>query len=777
MLLNKFMTMKKVININFQGRILPIEEMAYENLKQYIESLRTYFDLEEGKDEIINDIECRVAELCEDRLKKGAVCITEQDIDLIITSIGRPADFEAQDGFEANPSANAGTNQAQSNTQNASGQTYQKRLYRDEQNKVLGGVCSGIANYLNLDPIIIRILWILLFGISFFAYLLLWIAVPSTSVKEVGGIRKRLFRDLDKKVIGGVCAGMSKYFGVKVSIVRALFLLPTILLVTNWNHFHLFQFWDFDDFNNFFDVTFMPGAIFVYIVLWLVLPEARTSADKLEMMGEKVDINSIKNAIQTDLEGFGKRAKTWGTSFDKKQPFSAENSNATDASTSNSNSGAGGLDQRRGCLYYFGRTITILMKAFVYFILGIITISVLAALFGIGVATTGLLPLKKFILEDGLQSWAFIGTILFFIWVPVIGIVTAIIRKIAGFKNSNIWVRSSFIALWVLGWVCLFYFISSVGNSFSKHNQPNEKSIALVNPAVDYLEVTASPRMKYYEQRWFNIEPFQVYNDDTVRVRNLKIRIVQSKTDSFDVKYVTMSNGKSISEANLLAEKIDFSVLQKDSTLFLDRGIAITNKDKFRNQHVIMTIAVPVGKRFKITNKGWSQTTINMNHRGIRTETINQFGDDTWVDEWNENWDNESFSYDRGVEYKMTVDGLEKIKSDFDNSNNSNNSDDDNDDENESIDEMEEQLQKLKKDREDLEQNLEKTRAQKIQELEKIDRALEQKKAEKNGVKPGQADIKKKQQIAIQPPTGLNKVAAVAKKAEELHLLVQRFTY
>ena len=740
--------MKKVININFQGRILPIEEMAYENLKQYIESLRTYFDLEEGKDEIINDIECRVAELCEDRLKKGAVCITEQDIDLIITSIGRPADFEAQDGFEANTNANAGSNQSQANTQNTGGQTYQKRLYRDEQNKVLGGVCAGIANYLNLDPIIIRILWILLFGISFFAYLLLWIAVPSTSVKEVGGVRKRLFRDLDKKVIGGVCAGMSKYLGVKVGIIRVLFLLPTILLIFNWNHFHLFQFWDFDDFSNFFDVTFMPGPIFVYIVLWLVLPEARTSADKLEMMGEKVDINSIKNAIQTDLEGFGKRAKTWGTSFDKKQASNTENTNTTGAN--NTNSGAGGLDQRKGCFYYFGRTITILMKAFVYFILGIITISILAALFGVGVATTGLLPLKKFILEDGLQSWAFIGTILFFIWVPVIGIVTAIIRKIAGFKNSNIWVRSSFIALWVLGWVCLFYFISSVGNSFSKHNQPNEKSISLVNPAVDYLEVTAAPKMKYYEQRWFNIEPFQFLNDDTVRVRNLKIRIVQSKTDSFDIKYVTMSNGKSISEANLLAEKINFSVMQQDSSLFLDRGIAITKKDKFRNQHVIMTIAVPVGKRFKITNKGWSQTTINMNHRGIRTETINDFGDDTWVDEWNENWDSESFSYDRGVEYRMTVDGLEKIKSNFDKSNYEN---DDNND-NESIDEMEEQLQKLKKDREDLEQNLEKTRA-----------------------KQNPTDIKKKQQIAIQTPSRLNKVAAVAKKAEELHLLVQRFTY
>jgi hypothetical protein len=231
-----------------------------------------------------------------------------------------------------------------------------------------------------------------------------------------------------------------------------------------------------------------------------------------------------------------------------------------------------------------------------------------------------------------------------------------------------------------------------------------------------------------------------------------------------------MSNGKSISEANLIAEKIDFSVLQQDSTLFLDRGIAITNKDKFRNQHVIMTIAVPIGKRFKITNKGWSQTTFNINHRGIRSETINQFGDDTWVDEWNENWDSESFSYDRGVEYRMTADGLEKIKSDKDASDDDNNQDD-------SIDEIEQQLQQLKKDRENLEQNLEKTRAQKIQELEKIDRALEEKKAEKNGVKQNSSDIKKKQQIAIQTPSGLNKVAAVAKKAEDLHLLIQRFTY
>lgn len=767
------MTMKKVININFQGRILPIEEMAYENLKQYIESLRAYFEQEEGKDEIINDIECRVAELCEERLKKGAVCITEEDIDLIITSIGRPADFEAQDGFEANTNTNANAGQSFSNTQQNTGPTYHKRLYRDEQNKVLGGVCSGIANYLQLDPLLIRVLWVLLFGVSFFAYLLLWIAVPSSSVREVGGVRKRLFRDIDHKVIGGVCAGLSKYFGVKVIIVRLLFLIPSFVTTVNWNHFHLFQFWDFNDFPNFIGMTFFgPGAVFIYIVLWLVLPEARTSADKLEMVGEKVDINSIKNTIQTDMEGFSKRAQSWGSSFDKNKKTSGDSATTSTASTTaNSNNDTTILSQQKGCLYYFGRIITILMKAFVYFILGIIIISVLAALFGVGIATTGLLPLKKFILEEGAQTWAFIGTILLFIWVPVVAIVASIVRKIAGFKKANIWVRSSFIALWTLGWVCLFYFISSVGNSFSKHNQPNEQSIVLSNPGVEYLEVTASPKMKYYEQRWFNIEPFQVYNDDTVRVRNLKIRIVQSKTDSFEVKYVTMSNGKSISEANMLAEKINFSVLQQDSTLMLDRGIAITQKDKFRNQHVIMTIAVPVGKRFKITNNGWSQTNIRVNSRGIHSETMNHFGgDDIWVDEWNENWDNESYSYDRGVEYRMTADGLEKLKSES-------NRDDDDDFENGNIDDMELQLQKLKRDRENLEQDLEKTRAQKIQELEKIDRALEEKKAEKKEGKKEQNTVKKTQQIAIASPTGLSKVAAVAQKAEEIHLLMQRFTY
>ncbi len=747
--------MNKVININFQGRILPIEEMAYEMLKQYIESLRTYFANEEGRDEIINDIECRIAELCEDRLKKGTVCIAAQDMNLIITSIGRPADFEAQDGFEAS------TNQSQQNTnqnnhQNTSGNAYSnfettgnrsKRLYRDEQNKVLGGVCSGIANYFGIEPLVVRILWFFLIGVNILGYLILWIAVPSTSVKEVGGVRKRLFRDIDHKIIGGVAAGLSKYFGIQVWIVRILFLIPFIRFVVNFRHLHLWQFWDAPDFPNLLDITFSPGAVFVYIVLWLVLPEAKTSADKLEMVGEKVDLNSIKNTIQNDMEGFSKRAQSWGSDLynrnKSKNETNESNKEGTESTTINEDAYRSS-EKRKGLIYYIGRIITLCIKGFIYFILAIVGISLLAALFGIGVAATALLPLKRFILEEGAQTWSVIGAILLFIWVPIIGIVTAVIRKIAGFKKANIWVRSSFWALWIVGWVMLFYFGSSLGNSFSRHNVPTEQSIALKNPAIDFLEITAAPKMKYYENHWFEITPFEGYYDsDTVFVRNLRIRIVQSTTDSFQVKVVKLSNGKSIQNANELASKINFDITQQDSLLYLDKGIGINKIDKFRNQHVIMTIAVPVGKRIRISNKGWSQTNLNINGRGMRMGTIDRISsDDNWYDEWNEPWDNESYQFERGVEYKMTSTGLEKIKRASD-------------------------IYTTEPD--DLIDSDHPTELQKELKELKEERLQLQKEAEKASKKTGN--------INLDEPNAINKVNKAASKFADLHWVLERFTY
>ena len=112
--------MKKVININFQGRVIPIEENAYDVLTQYIESLRRYFANEEGRDEIINDIEGRVAELFGEVLKKGSTCITDSDVNAIIASMGRPEDFDDDEARVQNQlGANSGSNSSQSSTYNA----------------------------------------------------------------------------------------------------------------------------------------------------------------------------------------------------------------------------------------------------------------------------------------------------------------------------------------------------------------------------------------------------------------------------------------------------------------------------------------------------------------------------------------------------------------------------------------------------------------------------------------------------------------------------------
>src|SRR5450631_4847029 len=94
--------MKKIININFHSRVIPIEETAYDILRQYIDSLKRHFASEEGGDEIVNDIENRFAELFSDRLKKGATCITDSDVNDIITNMGRPEDFDQDESAHTN---------------------------------------------------------------------------------------------------------------------------------------------------------------------------------------------------------------------------------------------------------------------------------------------------------------------------------------------------------------------------------------------------------------------------------------------------------------------------------------------------------------------------------------------------------------------------------------------------------------------------------------------------------------------------------------------------
>src|SRR6476659_2741570 len=173
--------MKKVININFQGRVIPIEESAYDMLKQYVESLRKFFANEEGRDEIINDIEGRIAELFGESLKKGSTCITDEDVNSIIQIMGRPEDFEGEEG-RVHSQLGAEAQAEGQHFESAATDVPRGRLYRNETDKILGGVCGGLASYLRIDSTIVRIVFALISfgaGTGILLYILLWIILPS----------------------------------------------------------------------------------------------------------------------------------------------------------------------------------------------------------------------------------------------------------------------------------------------------------------------------------------------------------------------------------------------------------------------------------------------------------------------------------------------------------------------------------------------------------------------------------------------------------------------
>ncbi len=629
--------MKQVININFQGRVVPIEVTAFDTLKAYTESLGRYFANEEGRDEIINDIESRIAELFQERLKAGATCITDSDVEAIIRSIGRPEDFEEADGGASTAESKAADTKSSQAEQPKTAPGTHRRLYRDENNKVLGGVCSGIANYFGMDPVIIRIIFVVLLfagGIGFLPYIIFWIAVPSSAAGVIGSSRKKFFRDPDDKIVAGVCSGIGNYFGINAWIPRVLFLLPFISIVFRWGH------WGFYDFPSFLNFSVSPGSLIIYIILWLVIPEAGTTAEKLEMKGEKVDMNSIKNSVMEEMKGVGQRVEKFG---EEATTFATDKSKVM-------GSEMGRVVKRTGTS--LGDIIAFIAKIFAYIVVGVVGIGLIAALFGISIAAIGFFPLKDYVLTDGWQNAFAWGTLLFFIAVPVIGIITWIIRRIAKVKGNSKMVRWTFSSLWVLGWISVTCLFASVTRDFKSFSRENSQPVYLINPGVNKLELTTNmPNQRGYNNRWMRFEPFEGLSDgDTVFVQNVQVLIEKSPSDSFSVTMEKYANGNTRDYADTAARMIQYSAMQKDTILLLDKGIPINQKDKFRNQHIVLRVFVPVGKKIKVNrNIGWGN---EVSFRGPMRDRNN----------WHIGWDDEDRDYsqnwDFNVEYTMTADGL-----------------------------------------------------------------------------------------------------------------------
>lgn len=687
--------MKKVININFQGRVIPIEEAAYDMLKQYVESLRRFFADEEGRDEIINDIEGRIAELFGESLKKGNTCITDADVNQIIESMGRPEDFE---GEESKVKSQLGGEQSSSKSSHHTTESEaapRGRLYRNENDKILGGVCGGLATYLRVDTTIVRLVFALISfgaGTGILLYILLWIILPSKQLVHTTST-KRLYRNPEEKVVAGVASGIASYFDIAIWIPRLIFALPLVIGILN-SIFRGIMWFDVDPFPSIIFGSFGGTLFIVYAVLWAVIPEAKSASEKLEMRGEKVDLNTIKNTIQEDLEGFKHRAEKWGGEFkDRAKDFSQEFGTTIGQKGQQFGNEAGSAIKRGGSR--LGRAIAILFKAFFLFIAGIIAFALLVALLAMMVAGVGVFPLKNFFLEGFWQNFLAWSTLLLFLGVPVIAFVTWIVRRIMGVRSGNKYLGFTFGGLWFIGLVSGGLLAASIARNFDARAR-DKQDYTLVQPSSGKLIVNVpDSKVKVYG-RWWKMDGIVSMNDDSLFLNNVRLRIVKSNDSLFHIGSYKYSNGPDENAALRNVKEISYGINQQDSLIYLDRGFSLQKGTRFRNQSVTVNLQVPVGKRIVIKESV---------SRRLHSFHINA-GRNDW--DFDEDWNND-YWWSSDVEYIMTVGGLERVDKKENDQNNDDNSDEDAVEKfKKSKEELKKEYEKKQKEAEDLKKELDK---------------------------------------------------------------------
>lgn len=653
--------MKKIININLSGRVIPIEDTAYDSLQRYIESLRRYFANEEGRDEIINDIESRIAELMNDKIKKGATSITDTDIEEIISSMGRVEDFEEAGGEPSAASASTsngatgGTYQQQGQRQRFSG-----RLYRDTDDKIIGGVCAGIANYMNVDPAIVRLVFAVItfggFGFGILLYILAWIILPARRLDTYVG--KRLYRNPDDRIIGGVAGGLGAYFNKPAWTIRLIFAAPLLLNILFSVIRGVFFAFHHDVFPNFFIGSFTGTFVLTYIILWIVLPEAKTPYEKMEMRGEKVDINTIRQNVKEGMNTFKDRMQSWG----EEVKTSAQNMSER-AREFTRTQGADFAQDFKQTARPVGRGLAhalgVVIKAFFLFVFGSIAfglfVAMIVLIFGGGSAVWSTKEnLLEFALNGFWQHVFFWGTVVFFFLVPVIAFTTWLVRRFMKVRSRNHYLGYIFGGLWFLGIICAGLLTSSLVKDTIRRGETS-LPLTVAQPANGRMLVRIDePRVSYSGDLLF-IEEGEGFDlvGDTLKLTDIKLRVVPCEdSTAYGVVVHKLSRGRSRAAAEERASQIVYNAASRDSVLSLGSGFAIDKSDKYRGQRVLVEIKVPVGKKIR-----FDQSVVDKLD-AVRIRFSNRYDDRRWRRNDDYDWyDDDYFNYRTGVDYVMMPNG------------------------------------------------------------------------------------------------------------------------
>lgn len=569
--------MKKTISINIGGNIFHIEEEGYNKLKSYLDSVHDFFSTYEDSKEITDDIENRIAEKFYTELKKNKEAVSAKQIDELISSMGTVEDFGAilDDDPLDRKQADSKQNQSKQSQTNR-GET--KKLYRNANKKILGGVASGIAHYFSIDPIWIRLLWVLftaLFGIGFIAYIVFWIMLPESDKLEDKHTGKKFFRNPDERVLGGVASGISSYFGIDTVVVRIIFIIS----------------------------IFIGGSgLILYIILWIIMPEAKSVTEKMEMKGEPVTMQGIEKNVKKML----KVEEGDETLFVKILLFPFRLIAIIFE----------GVNKMMGpVLRFVLKAVRLFFGSGVFLIGFVIMISLIlasAVILGLGTNWDGnFFHIHGFPISHFLEPFNSLVVIsaFFVCFIPAFGISLLGLTLLLKRRIENTYVDLSMLLIWILAIIgCSFSLPKIVGQFSADATYERELIFAVTD---------ATPRLMLNELEQSRGEYEGV--DLRLRGHDDSVYLVVIQAESW---------GSSQKNARSNAEAVKYNVERKGNDFFFDPRLSFATDAKFRFQNIDVTLYIPYGKEFKI-DQDIDKIIINTMH--LNGYYGDQMGSNRWV--------------------------------------------------------------------------------------------------------------------------------------------------
>ena len=491
--------MKKTFTVNVNGIVFHIDEDAYNVLNDYLSSIKKHFSKTEGRDEIISDIEARIAEMLQESINGQNQVITIEHIEKVIEVIGLPSEFEGEEVFEDSNNSKS------------------KRLYRDPDNTMIAGVCGGLGNYFHSDPVWFRLIFVL-------------------------------------AVIFGVGTGL-----------------------------------------------------IVYLILWVVVPEAKSTAEKLEMKGEKVNLSNIENSIKEEIEKLK----------DKFNDFSEEAKNTFKKKSVTHKSDLNNIANLftqilnifvRIVLIFVGILLTIIGISFFFtFFISMLDAGWYFLPIEAGYSSFSLDNLSELILGNNGSNVFFKAGLSLLIGIPIIMILYTGIRLIFGFNRIR-YTSTIVFYFWVVGLLLTSFYTYKVGKEFRQRASfKQEKVIGLPQNSPLYLTMDMD---NIYGHDWdYNEEQFFDEMDYMLTDNNEKfflgkpylyIRKAPKGQTMIKLEIDYSSHGKTEIKAMERGKEIDYEYGIQDSLITFKSYFSLQKGVHWRHQNVKMYLMVPEGTYINI---------------------------------------------------------------------------------------------------------------------------------------------------------------------------------